>query len=334
MLNRLLERKGRPDLGGWRDAIAAGLSAEDLEWLTERFERTVASESLQEALDLPWSAVFTSSVDPVLLRRLETRGRQPEAITSSEHYPRAPRSTARPPVHYLFGRSNDVAEASRPPRTLNDLTRRLARHSGVLLSRLPETVPPAGLLVIEGYHPNHDWLPLESLLGAVPADGGMRVLWLGIDDVTLASTLFAELTASGSVFSDPRSLAVVLGAMQALGDFAPDTVRLRHEPGVISLSNGAFVEIDPSLRLRVEASAAIVDDDWTKPPVPLSVEAEEDLFRRSHGNPGSTRALVEAVARGFYITRSFEDALHNHVSNPLTKQTSRDRVIVLHGQSA
>ena len=106
-----------------------------------------------------------------------------------------------------------------------------------------------------------------------------------------------------------------------------------HEPGVISLSDGAFIEVAPSLRLRVEASAAIVDDDWTQPPPPLSADAEEDLFRRSHGNPGSTRLLVEGVARGFYIKRSFEDELHTRARNALTKQASRDSVIVLHGQS-
>src|SRR5579859_1079153 len=44
VLSRLLERKGQLADRGWRDALTGGLSSDDLEWLTERFERTVPTE--------------------------------------------------------------------------------------------------------------------------------------------------------------------------------------------------------------------------------------------------------------------------------------------------
>ena len=74
VLQRLLDRKSQPDSGTWREALAGGLSGEDIEWLTERFARTVPSEAQLQVLALPWSAVFTSSIDAGLLRRLESRG--------------------------------------------------------------------------------------------------------------------------------------------------------------------------------------------------------------------------------------------------------------------
>lgn len=335
VLAQLLRRKGLPpDLAdGWRGAIARGISAEDYEWLTERFERTVASEAYQQALDLPWSAVFTSAIDPRLLRRLETRGRNPEAIVTSEQRPRAPRSTARPPVYYLFGRSSDTADGSRCPHSVNELARRRTRHSGVLLARVPETATSVGLLVIDQYAEGRDWLPADTLLSAIPPHEGMRVLWFGADASAKDSPLFRELEESGTLIADTRTLTQVVAEMRAAADFAPATLPLLHQSGLVTCKGGATVEISPSLRLRVEASASIVDDEWTKPADPVSPAAEEDLFRTIHGDFGGPRALVEGVIRGFFVTRSFERDLQAAVSAGLEKAAARDRVIVIHGQS-
>lgn len=332
VLNRLLERKGLQASVGWPDVLATGLTSEDLEWLTERFERTVPTEAFQSALELPWDAVFTSSIDPSLLRRLETLGRQPEALSSSQHHPRAPRSTARPPVHYLFGRSNDVTDATRPPRTRNDLARRLAQHASALLSRVAETVTPAGLLVVDSYRPGMDWLPLDALFGALPSDGSVRVLWLGAGGAD-KSSLFADLLRNGSAWSDPRPLAAVASELRASGALPVQAIPVFHEPGVVSLPGSAFLEIKPALRLRVEASAAVVEDDWTATPTPVGRDAEEELFRLTHGNPGNARSLVEGVSRGFFITRPFEAGLWGRVSGSISQQGSDERVLVLHGQS-
>lgn len=332
VLNRFLERKGLPASAGWPEVLANALTSEDFEWLTERFERTVPTEAFQSALELPWDAVFTSSIDPSLLRHFGTLGRQPEALSSSQHHPRAPRSTARPPLHYLFGRSNDVTDATRPPRTRNDLTRRLAQHASAMLSRVAETVTPAGLLVIDSYRPGMDWLPLDALFGALPSDGSVRVLWLGADAGADASSLFADLLLNGSAWVDARPLAAVASELRASGAIPAQAIPVFHEPGVVSLPDNAFLEIKPALRLRVEASAAIVEDDWTATPTSVGRDAEEELFRLTHGNPGNVRALVEGVSRGFFITRPFEADLLGRVS-AISQQSSDERVLVLHGQS-
>lgn len=332
LLDKLLARKGRDAGGTWGDALVAGMAREDYEWLTERFEHSVVPESTQQVLELPWSAVFTSSLDPRLQRRLETRGRQPEAITSSEHFPRAPRSTARPPIHYLFGRSSDVSETSRCPATTSELIRRRARHSSVLLSRLAETVTPVGLLVVAGYDPARDWLALDDLLGALPSEG-TEILWTAACADVLASPLFGALQQSGELTADARDISAIVADMTASSELVPRGYPVLSEPGVISFEGDDFAAIAPSLRLRVEASAAIVDDDWTKPPDPLSKVMEQDLFHRFHGDPGSARAILEGVARGFAIERSFEATLHGRVKEVIANPSARNRVVVLHGQS-
>ena len=232
-----------------------------------------------------------------------------------------------------FGRSNDITDGTRPPRTSNDLARRLAQHASILLSRVVETVTPAGLFVIDSYQPGRDWLPLEALLGALPSDGSVRVLWVGATEAEGGSGLFADLLQSGAAWSDTRPLAVIASELRASAAVPARALPTFHDPGVISLTGDEFLEVKPSLRLRVEASAAIVDDDWTAPPPPVGRDAEEDMFRLTHGNPGSARSLMEGVSRGFFITRPFEEELLSRVSATTSKRGSDDRVLVLHGQS-
>jgi hypothetical protein len=201
------------------------------------------------------------------------------------------------------------------------------------MSRIVETVTPAGLVVIEGYEPGRDWLSLDALFGALPPDGSIRVLWLGVDEATAGSGIFGELLQGGAAWSDARTLATIASHIRSAGVLPSSTLPLFHEPGVVSLAGNAFLEVKPSLRLRVEASAAVIEDDWTAPPPPVARDTEEDQFRRSHGNPGSARSLVEGVARGFFVIRLFEDELFARVSGAISKQSIDDRVLVVHGQS-
>ena len=165
ILGALLNRFGCTDYSsGWYAALKRGVSAADMEWLSERFDRSVSSAAAAAIYDVAWSAVFTSSIDPRFVRRFETRGRQPEPVFSEDTYARVPRSRSRPPVYYLFGKSDDTVDYARAPRTFSDLQRRLLVHATGLLNRISETATVRGLVIIAGYIPERDWMPLESLL--------------------------------------------------------------------------------------------------------------------------------------------------------------------------
>ncbi len=86
VLDALLGRLGREyRLSGWRAALEGGMTEADMEWLTERFDRSVPSEASLRAFDVAWSGVFTSSIDPQFARRFATRGRQPEVSAIRRH---------------------------------------------------------------------------------------------------------------------------------------------------------------------------------------------------------------------------------------------------------
>ena len=175
----------------WLAALKQGLNENHMEWLSERFERCVPSSSTMAIYDIPWSAIFTSSIDPRFSRRFETRGRQPETLLSRETYPRLPRSRSRPPIYYLLGKSSETVDYARAPRRPSDLQRRLSLHTSEFLNRIAETTTTYGVLVVAGYHPSTDWLPLDSLLAPLSDGRGPKVLWFSAPP-TVQSELASE----------------------------------------------------------------------------------------------------------------------------------------------
>ena len=335
ILDSLLARVGCTDRdSGWLAALNQELSESDMAWISERFERCVPSDAAAAIFDVAWSAVFTSSIDPRFARRFETRGRQPETVIAKDTYAKVPRSRSRPPIHYLFGKSDETVAYARAPGNQSDLARRLSLHATELLNRIAETATVHGLVVIAGYRPSVDWMPLDSLLAPLSGPIGPKVLWFGRPE-KLDSIFADEMIERGSLIVTETSLASAIsqleirGVLDIAGSVAPD------DPGMVSLSKGAVLDITPALRLRVEASAAIVDDGWTEELEPLGDSERYDAFRRFHSTLGNFRLLVEGVSRGFAVEREFEQTLWQTVNDKLEKfgQVDSDDVIILHGQS-
>ena len=175
VLGAFLARLGADPKVGWRAALRHGVSVSDMAWLSERFDRSVPSDAVSSIFAVPWSAVFTSSIDPRFAGRFETRGRQPESVLSRGTYARVPRSRSRPPIHYLLGKSDETVEDARAPRRQSDLTRRLGLHATELLNRIPETATARGLVVVAGYDPGKDWMPIDSLLAPLSDQASPKV---------------------------------------------------------------------------------------------------------------------------------------------------------------
>lgn len=58
-------RIGRTDdRFSWRQVLDRQLNDEDKDFLAERFDRMASNSTALRAIELPWSAIFTSSIDP------------------------------------------------------------------------------------------------------------------------------------------------------------------------------------------------------------------------------------------------------------------------------
>ena len=338
VLVKALERVGRHSAvgHGWSSLLGTEtLPSSFYEWLSERFERRVHPPWLSVLGELPVSAAFTSTLDPMLGALLEGRGREPQVVLTASETPPAVRSSARPPIYYLFGRAGSLDPQALPPSNRSELNTRRIVHALPILSRALDTATALGLVVVDGFVPGRDWLRIGDILGAIGRAAPEQVLWfggrpeLGPDD----ALDFDTSVESGRLVVEELRLGTVVAELLAIGRLTEFMPPESQDTGIVSFNGGRYLETTPEERLRVEAVASIVDDAWTAFLPPLGPDAEYDAFRRFHGDLGGGRHLVEGVRRSFAIKRDFERHLLRKVTDTLADHSNIDAPIIVHGQS-
>ena len=338
VLASALDRLGRNGRlrSGWSALLGAeAVPGEFYDWLAERFARRVHPRALEVLSELPWSAVFTSSLDPTLMDLFRGPAREPAVVLTGEEIPPAVRSKARPPLYYLFSRAGEHDPQALPPRSRSELNRRRIGHAVPLLRRVTDTATVLGLIVVEGFSSGDDCFRLDDLLGIIGNAAPNQVLWFG-GRPPLRNGLeieFDEAVESDRILVEPRRLGTLVAELRERDRLSPYAPPDQEDAGTISLDNGRFLETTPEQRLRIEAVASIVDDSWTAFLPPLGKDTEYTVFRRFHGNLQGPRLLVEGVRRGFAIQRDFEHDLWRQIASTLADHSSTDMPIVLEGQS-
>ena len=328
--------RDRSPEGGWTALLDEDrVEPPFYDWLAERFRRRVAPPSLSTIAEIPWSALFTSTLDPMVATLVEGGNRVPELILAANETPRAVRSVSRPPVYCLFGRAGSLDASTRPPTNRMELNARRIGHAIPMLGTVLDTATTIGIVVVDGVVPGRDWLRTDDVLGAFGHAARNQVLWFGDgpEPGTSESLEFEAAVKQRRIVVDPTRLGSVLSELLTIGRLEALRVLDSQEAGQISLGNGRFLEVSPEERLRVEAVCSIVDDAWTGFLAPQGADTEYDTFRRFHGDVGGRRLLVEGVRRGFAITRAYEHHLSEIVLGALADHASVDEPIIVHGQS-
>ena len=340
VLRKALEKLGRDGAATNRSGWPSTLGTQPIpngfyDWLAERFDRRVHPPWITILNAVPWSAIFTSTTDQTLKTLFQTGGREPEITLTADERPRSVRSRARPPLLYLFGCAGWENPHCRPPANRSELTTRRIRHALPMLNRMLDTATSLGVVVIDGFSGNSDWLKPDDVLGAVGTSGPQQILWFGDRPAFTEDDAidFESAVSSGQILLEESRLGSVLSELKAVGRLIPPSHAISEAAGVISFSNNRQLETTPEERLRVEAVSSIVDDTWTAFLPPLGPDAEYDSFRRFHGDLGGPRLLVEGIRRHFAIQRDFEDHLFRLVNRAVNDHASVNGPIILHGQS-
>lgn len=334
VLVQTLNKAGRSG-GAWNSLVGKEpVDGSLYTWVAERYARRSPSESMQLVADIPVSAVFTSSVDGNLSNIFSTNGRQAEQILIGYPAPAEIRSTRRPPVFHLFGRAGGGVADLDPPKSRAELSVRRSKHASSMLLNLTESATALGLILIDGYEPDKDWLRAEdllSLLSSAPVGG---VIWYGAnpnftndDDFDY----FESLVSSNVIVRDQRALAEAYAIAQQSGHVPAE----QHwdEPELITLAHGLDFVVTPRLRLATEAVASIIDNSWTGFLPPFSESLNRVGFQSFHGANIGEKALVEGVRRGYAIKREFEGSIYAKVARALNRHHEQKDAIIIHGQS-
>lgn len=332
VLNSALQKLGRSG-DSWRSVLAGNdIDATFFAWLGEGFLATPVSAELSSIADAPFSAIYTSSIDPRLPSLFETNGRQPETVLFGDPPPTIKRSRRKPPVYQLFGRAGAEEPDFQPPVSTQGLAKRRMLHAAPMARTLLETATALGLVIVEGFREG-DWFRAEDLLALLADAPRKSVIWFGQrpkfgeeDDQT-----FQQLVDERIIVLEPRSLGRVLATLAAS---EPQLLEQRwDDPGVVTFASGAQLVTSPSLRLATEASATIVDDAYSAFLPPSSPSEQSTDFRAFHAISGNARTLIAGVRRGYSFERDFEVRLRGLVDKAVSRHHEERGAIVLHGQS-
>jgi hypothetical protein len=327
-------RLGRPIEGGWRGLLSREAVPDNFDlWIAERFARRAPSAELLSIADAPLSAVFTSSIDPGLSNLLTTGGREPEPVMIGDPLPPVSRSKRRPPVFYLFGRAAPGPQETRPPTTIQALAQRRLRHAAPMLRGLNEAATPVGLIVVDGYIPERDWIKPDELLASLAGAAAGGVLWCGVkpDFSGDEAESYSQLLSDGIVVEEPRSLGILLAELRATSLDEPQ--QNWDDPEVVTVGRGKRLITSAKLRLATQSSALIIDDSISGFLAPLGQGQEESAFANFHSAPSSARERIEGVRRGFAFEREFEKTLQLRVHQAMQQHHAERGAIIVHGQS-
>lgn len=333
VLNLALAKAARAG-SSWSGLIGReSLDRDFYQWVAERFARRVPSDFLTALADIPASAIFTSSIDPGLPNLFSTNGREPEPVLLGTPLPSELRSLRRPPVFYLFGRAGAGTIELDPPLSRQALSHRRLQHSSAMLLAVRDSATALGLIVIDGFGPNPDWLRSEDLLAAISDAPKGGVIWFGADPVLNddEEDTFRNLKDAGIVLRDERSLGEAYAQLRATGEVAAP--EKWDEPEVVSLQGTTNFVVPPRLRLLTEATASIVDNSWTGFLPPFSGPLNAAAFQSFHAAGIGARAIVEGIQRGYAFRRDFEEILEAKVERALARHHEQSGAIILHGQS-
>ncbi|SMC50951.1 hypothetical protein SAMN02746065_103117 [Desulfocicer vacuolatum DSM 3385] len=321
---------------GWPSLIKSETLPHDFfQWLAERFRRRVQPDWLKTIFTLPFSAIFTSSLDPSIKDAFSVEGRYPQVILTGEEIPIVVRSRNRTPIYYLFGRAGQDDENSKPPISAQTLRKRRNTHAIPMLNRLAETVTSMGTVVVEGFNPKNDWLQLDDVLAVIDQMPDKHVIWFGWDENHNLPELkeVEDLAEQGKILLTKTKLSSLVAELNATGKLRDPSQYLLGESSDITFANRKFFAPTPEMRIRVESVASIIDDSWTTFLPPLGDDALYVSFRQFHGDAEGARNLVEGIRRKLAIKRDFEKELFKKVLNASLEHEKYNDPIVLHGQS-
>lgn len=304
-----------------------------MSWLQNRSNKTPMPDWLNEISSIPWNGVFTSSIDTIVEKSLQTHWREIQPIYTNDRYPKDYRSKTKLHLTYLFGCINQDHKNDRPP--FNKFEFRIAEQRAInLFNRInKEFLTPFGILVIDGYNAENDWLKPDYLYTSVIELDKHQVYMFGVNEETNSNPFIQELVKNDRLITSPLSLYETLISNESKYEFNDLITEDFSFQKRISI-NKHTVLLPKDLFNNVSQFGEIVDDTVLLPADEFENDSESKEIFRNFLYSSSIKPVWEAYKQGFNVEREVEQKVYENVINNIeNKHILKTHPIILHGQT-
>lgn len=306
-----------------------------LAWMQGLCERLSPPQWLKMVANFAWSGIYTSAIDIIWMRAFRSEWRELQPLIEERYKPNDPRNRSRLLCTFLFGCVNRVEETERPPLTLREWSKR--RHVAIALARrLPEILTPFGILLIEGYAGERDWLSPDDLAPVIDDLNSNQAHMFSVTETLhnelISNHFITELLEEDKLILHSESLSFFLLQGETTGLLKLNERPEKEEYGR-SIRWGEKVRTVPShIWNQVSRSAIILDDTILTPGNKLSKEKRYYEFRNFLAD-SSLKLIWSGYDRGFAFRREFEKTLLKEIKERLKSGTLQHEPVILHGQT-
>jgi len=299
-----------------------------LGWINNRCDRLSPPEWLKTVAKFPWNGVYTTAIDTLWYRTFRTEWRTVTPIFDKKYNPPDVRSRVRLHGTFLFGSIGGDVE-NRPPFSKREWLKRKLESYPILV-RLREIVTPLGVLIVEGYSLDNDWLPFEEFFPVIDSLTSGQVHFFNVTDDFYRKEDFKQLVESGKIIAHAESLAHFLVTSSNQGSIKLDEKPEDFGEHTVRIQDKVFT-VPTDLWNQVSKSALILEGKFFEPVTQHLDTRYADFLTFLHNS--SNTPVWEGYLQGFAFQRNFESTLWIKTKAALETLDKTEEPIILHGQS-
>ncbi len=304
---------------------------ETLQWMQTEADYITLPEWGKYLSKIQWNGIFTTSVDYFVekMLRLEMKDVQP-IYQYGKNLPYNFKSKQVLHISYLYGCLNQCMDYMKPPCSVFDFSAYIANAS-VLLNQIDrEFLSPIGMLVIDGYNYEKDWLKEDVLYAVCKKLAKEQVFFFGFQEEYLQSKYIKKLVDDGIVVPIKESLIAIIGEAETIGLLKSHAENLNSDDLIISIAEER--RVFPKKKLKSVLRSCKVLDDLQFEFDNISQEEEKELFR-DFLYRSSVEPVWEAFYHGMNIIREYENIAFKEILRALNSDTLFKMPIILYGQT-
>lgn len=307
-----------------------------LTWLQNKANKVSVNDFFTEVGDIAWNGVFTSLIDTRIERGLKRTWREIQAVTNERYYPVAYKSINKLHITYLYGNIDYSEIEKRPP--LDDFEFIEAKEKATkLISRItPEFMGPFGVLVIDGYNIEEDWLLIEQLYSVVNKLGKSQVYMFGVKDEFKKNRYINKLYQDKKInlFSESFQQYLINAKLEGIAIQENKDEKYSIANQRLMINNKTHV-IPRQKYNNIIRNAEVLDDTLLLDVEELNEEEKSDMFREFLYK-SSAQPVWSAYKYNFNIERLYEKQLEKEILKAINtgiEKESECKPIVIHGQT-